>query len=82
MTFVHGAHLSPEGLRLLMAEDEFSYSEAYAEAIAYAYELGDDVVVRDDGKKPQRLHDHDDWDECTSCPAEPTWCFTLFPGTN
>ena len=58
---------------------EYTLNEARHEAAGHAREtVGDWARTRYDGLQELALHDHDEWEECTTCPAEPTWAFAIY----
>jgi hypothetical protein len=77
-----GPYLSIDNDELYLPVEIWTYNKARSEAASWAKEFTD-VWGRSKytGKRYVPLHNHEDWEDCCTCPEILSWCFELYEGT-
>ena len=80
MSEKRGPYCNEEGSRVMLPVDGWTLNEARTEAASFArMEMGEYIGrARYLGRQEVSLHDHDDWESCRTCPAEPVWAFETY----
>lgn len=79
---MRGPYISSDYDAVYLPVADYTFNQARTAAASWAEDVLD-VWGRSryTGKQNVPLHDHRDWEECETCPAEPTWCFDVYEGT-
>lgn len=81
-TMTRGPYVNEARSEVYYPVSDYSCNEARHQAANHAFEtIGAWGRSRYRGRMDLRLHDEEDWEECESCPSEPTWAFEMYEGS-